>query len=72
MGLLTAAEADRSALEAAEVKSVTRVVQLFEIITEPRYLTTLRLGRPRPAGGSGGSSGVSTSSNTMPWPFSRA
>jgi len=35
MGLLTAAEADRSALEAAEVKSVTRVVQLFEIITEP-------------------------------------
>ena len=35
MGLLTAAEADRSALEAAEVNSVTRVVQLFEIITEP-------------------------------------
>ena len=35
MGLLTAAEADRSALEAAEVKSVTRVVHLFEIITEP-------------------------------------
>ena len=35
MGLLTAAEADRSALEAAEVKSVARVVQLFEIITEP-------------------------------------
>ena len=35
MGLLTAAEADRSALEAAEVKSVKRVVQLFEIITEP-------------------------------------
>ena len=35
MGLLTAAEADRSALEAAEVKSVTRVVQLFEIISEP-------------------------------------
>ena len=35
MGLLTAEEADRSALEAAEVKSVARVVQLFEIITEP-------------------------------------
>ena len=35
MGLLTAAEADRSALEAAEVKRVKRVVQLFEIITEP-------------------------------------
>jgi osmotically-inducible protein OsmY len=35
MGLLTAAEADRSALEAAEVKSVKRVVQLFEIISEP-------------------------------------
>ena len=35
MGLLTAEEADRSALEAAEVKSVTRVVQLFEIISEP-------------------------------------
>jgi len=35
MGLVTAAEADRSALEAAEVKSVARVVQLFEIITTP-------------------------------------
>ena len=35
MGLVTADEADRSALEAAEVKSVTRVVQLFEIITAP-------------------------------------
>jgi osmotically-inducible protein OsmY len=35
MGLLTAEEADRSALEAAEVKSVARVVQLFEIITQP-------------------------------------
>ena len=35
MGLLTAEEADRSALEAAEVKSVTRVVQLFELISAP-------------------------------------
>ena len=35
MGLVTADEADRIALEAAEVKSVTRVVQLFEIITAP-------------------------------------
>ena len=35
MGLVTAAEADRSALEAAEVGGVTRVVQLFEIIIAP-------------------------------------
>jgi osmotically-inducible protein OsmY len=35
MGLLTEAEAERVALEAAEVGSVERVVQLFELIPEP-------------------------------------
>ena len=35
MGLLTEAEADRVALEAAEVSSVERVVQLFELIPAP-------------------------------------
>ena len=35
MGLLTEAEAERVALEAAEVGSVERVVQLFELIPAP-------------------------------------
>ena len=35
MGLLTEAEAERVALEAAEVGSVGRVVQLFELIPAP-------------------------------------
>jgi len=35
MGLMTAEEADRVALEAAEVTSAARVVQLFEIIAAP-------------------------------------
>jgi osmotically-inducible protein OsmY len=35
MGLMTAEEADRVALEAAEVSSVERVVQLFEIVNAP-------------------------------------
>ena len=35
MGLMTAEEADRVALEAAEVGSVERVVQLFEIVNTP-------------------------------------
>jgi len=35
MGLLNAEEADRVALEAAEVNSVARVVKLFEIISAP-------------------------------------
>ena len=35
MGLLTEAEAERVALEAAEVGSVKRVVQLFELIPAP-------------------------------------
>jgi len=35
MGLLTAEEADRVALEAAEVNSAERVVKLFEIISAP-------------------------------------
>jgi len=35
MGLVTADEADRVALEAAEVSSAERVVQLFEIIPAP-------------------------------------
>jgi len=35
MGLLTTEEADRVALEAAEVNSASRVVKLFEIISAP-------------------------------------
>ena len=35
MGLLTEAEAERVSLEAAEVRSVERVVQLFELIPAP-------------------------------------
>ncbi|MAV68204.1 MAG: phospholipid-binding protein [Cellvibrionales bacterium TMED122] len=35
MGLLTEAEAERVALEAAEVGSIERVVQLFELIPAP-------------------------------------
>ena len=35
MGLLTEAEADRVALEAAEVTGAERVVQLFELISAP-------------------------------------
>ena len=35
MGLLTGAEAERVALEAAEVGSIERVVQLFEVIPAP-------------------------------------
>ena len=35
MGLLTEAEADRVALEAAEVSGAERVVQLFELISAP-------------------------------------
>jgi osmotically-inducible protein OsmY len=35
MGLLTEAEAERVSLEAAEVSSVERVVQLFELIPAP-------------------------------------
>jgi osmotically-inducible protein OsmY len=35
MGLLTEAEADRVALEAAEVSGTERVVQLFELIPAP-------------------------------------
>ena len=35
MGLMTAEEADRVALEAAEVSSIERVVQLFEIVNAP-------------------------------------
>ena len=35
MGLLTEEEADRVALEAAEVSGAERVVQLFELIPAP-------------------------------------
>jgi hypothetical protein len=35
MGLLSAEEADRVALEAAEVSDAARVVKLFEIISGP-------------------------------------